>query len=298
MSSPTSTEPKIHKDELKAAKSKSKQRNEIISYTEKVLFRMLEKPTLWNDPAVSNTRGYIEQIRNDRVNFPDKSSVSGDITASTDVSITTQHTNIAMISSTTTPNLSEKFIKQVYDCSVNTQTDLDYVPVLQIINHEIRNRSFYCYVQKKIVSVKSITLTALDKSGYHIPLKLSTQVHQQYLSGLIQKGTIVEIPKFTALYFEYTLSERNNTKPTNVLVLVLALKIIGHFDPVFSDNFVNKKQLSINFSQAIVEKTTKDSTCSFKRKFEDGNEDGNDYMLTQAFHSNDDDNDNQLTSGK
>ena len=208
MSSPKPSETKIYKDEEKTVKSKLKQRKEIILYTERVLSRILSKPTLWNDPDMSKIKLYIEQIRNDKFNYPDKPSVSSDITDSTEVIMTSNITTIPKITTTTTPGLSDNFIEGVYDCTTKTHSDLNYVPIVQIVNHELRNRSFYCYVKKEIVSVKSITLTALDKSGYHIPVKLSTQEHSKYFSGSIQKGTILAIEKFTSLYFEYTLNEK------------------------------------------------------------------------------------------
>ena len=286
MSSPPASEPKIYRDEEKTAKNREKQRKEIIMYTERVLSRILSKPTLWKDPDMSKIRSYIEQIRNDSSNYPDKSKLISDLSTSTTV--------VQKITSTTTPELSEKFIEGVYDCSTETHIGLNYVPIVQIINHELRNRSFFCYVRKEIVSVKSITLTALDKSGYHIPIKLSTQEHAKYFSGSIQKGTILAIEKFTSLYFEYTLNEKNTSKPTNVIVLGLAIKVLGHFDPVFADNFVCKKQLSVNFLPVKTIEMEDDSSTSslIKRKFETDSP----LYLTQM--PDDDDNDNDNQSGK
>ena len=179
MSSPPPSEPKICRDEEKTAKNKEKHRKEIIMYTERVLSRILSKPTLWKDPDMSKIRSYIEQIRNDPSNYPDKPTLFSDLSTSIEV--------VPKITSTTTPELSDKFIEGVYDCSTETHDDLKYVFIVQIINHELRNCSFYCYVKKEIVSVKSITLTALDKSGYHIPVKLSTQEHKNISQGPYKK---------------------------------------------------------------------------------------------------------------
>ena len=90
------------------------------------------------------------------------------------------------------------------------------------------------------------------------------------------------------------MNEKNTSKPTNVIKLELAIKVLGHFDPVFADNFVCKKQLSVNFLPVKAIEMEDDSSTSslIKRKFETDSQ----LFLTQML--DDDDNDNGNQSGK
>ena len=68
-------------------------------------------------------------------------------------------------------------------------------------------------------------------------------MHHLYKSVALEEGSIIKLMRFQTIYFNYDCA--TGSKPTNLIVLSLDLKVIGKKDKLFSDDVLKIKRLAI-----------------------------------------------------
>ena len=200
----------------------------MLETTEGVVLRILEKPQLWLDPAFKQISEFITIIGTDKVTFPhsERTNTVGAI-----------NDNDGLV-------LCNDFVTGVYNRTIMSEADYSSSNIiLQVLNLDCRHKTYFCTVMKQSIIINYISFYAVDSGGNLVSVKLASQKHGIFESGLLENGSIINLSKFQVIYFEY--DEVSNLEPTNLMILALDLKIVGKKDQFFSEKTLKKNRLTI-----------------------------------------------------
>ena len=103
---------------------------------------------------------------------------------------------------------------------------------------------------RQTIIINYISFFAVDTGGNLVSVKLASQKHGIFESGLLENVSIINLSKFQVIYFEY--DEVSNLEPTNLMILALDLTVVGKKDQIFSEDILKKKRLAIQKADVTV----------------------------------------------
>ena len=215
-----------HKDEIRAEITDDLKRKMVLETTEGILLRILEKPNLWLDPAFKQIYEYVTSIGNVKDKFPppERTNTIGSIDEDDGIV------------------LSNHFVTGVYNRTILSETDYSSpIITLQVFNLNCRHKTYFCTAKRQSIMINYISFFAVDASGNIVSVKLASQMHSIYVSGVLENGSIVNLKKFQVIYFNY--DEVNQIEPTNLVVLALNLVVVGKKDPIVSEGILKRRYL-------------------------------------------------------
>ena len=150
---------------------------------------VIKKPTIWAEYDVSNIRDKCYQITNDHSRYPPPLHLCAE---AEDV---TNKTNSNKF------DLTQGFVKQIFDGELICVKDGAQAPTLQIVNFSSRFRNQFCENTGKETMVNQVTLTLADGDGFVVNCKLASEM--QGFSGLLSDMAVIQLHQFRALSFSY-----------------------------------------------------------------------------------------------
>ena len=166
------------RDEIKSDKALEAKRHKIINNVDNLTKAMLEEPSLWGRPEFNNLRKFVELVSNDPSKFPKDSNMSSIVFKDNDETL-----------------LSIDFGKEIESGNTFNSNDVDFNPILQIINLSTKFRKFTLNSTEH--AQKQVTLEVSDKSGHCLTVKMASQLND--VSGNLKSGCVIEIPMFQIL---------------------------------------------------------------------------------------------------
>ena len=173
------------RDEIKRDKVSKAKKEVILETIDNVTTAILDEPSLWTSPAFKPLRNFVHSVSSQPNVFPPSINPS-----------------VTLLSKSNAENgLSCGFIKDIFNCSKNLQSDPDYAPLLQLTAVTNRYRSSYLDSVADKVQIKQTTLTAIDGDFNTITLKVASQMTSW--TGTLMAGSIIKLLKYQVLYFDY-----------------------------------------------------------------------------------------------